>query len=369
MRVLTCGILTSIFFDRKGERLIFGGGERYLVELAKFLQSEGFEVRVIQAAGEEGWEKTYDGVKIIGVPRVRFELETSRDLNAAFAELMLDADLRIYFAPFLCWPKVIRPCIAVSHGIWWDFPEHTYFNASGPTAEEWRRRVRFGLTEPDLIVSVDANTRNVAAAMWPGAASRIMVIPNFVDTEVFRPREGPRTWERFRVLFPRRLSTLRGINETLRAAEKLPNVDFIFCGRSHRDDEEASMLEFARGTENCRYLWQPMEDMPEVYREADVAVIPTRAAEGTSLSCLEAMASGLPVIATPAGGLAELVIDRYNGLVVDLNFERLETAIGRLAMDLEACQVMGRRGREMAETSFSLRLWRARWRKALEWVL
>ena len=56
--------------------------------------------------------------------------------------------------------------------------------------------------------------------------------------------------------------------------------------------------------------------MPQVYRYADIVLIPTKAAEGTSLSCLEAMASGRAVIAGCVGGLSDLIVDGYNGLLL-----------------------------------------------------
>jgi len=49
--------------------------------------------------------------------------------------------------------------------------------------------------------------------------------------------------------------------------------------------------------------------MPEVYARADVVVVPSTAHEGTSLSAIEAIASGKPTIVTHIGGLGNIVID------------------------------------------------------------
>lgn len=70
--------------------------------------------------------------------------------------------------------------------------------------------------------------------------------------------------------------------------------------------------------------------MPEVYRRADIVLVPTCYSEGTSLSCLEAMASGCAVIATNVGGLPELIINRFNGLLIAPEAEALAEALTQL---------------------------------------
>ena len=82
-------------------------------------------------------------------------------------------------------------------------------------------------------------------------------------------------------------------------------------------------------------------EMPAVYREADITVIPTLYSEGTSLSCLEAMASGNAVIATFIGGLPNLIIDEYNGLLISPEVGDLVDSISRLLEDetLRGCAV------------------------------
>ncbi len=108
--------------------------------------------------------------------------------------------------------------------------------------------------------------------------------------------------------------------------------------------------------------------MPGIYRQMDIAIIPTKASEGTSLSCLEAMASGCAVIAGCTGGLTDLIIHEYNGLLLrPLNTRTLMEALSCLIEDPELRQRLSINARTVSE-SFSLEKWKHRWRKVIEAV-
>lgn len=118
--------------------------------------------------------------------------------------------------------------------------------------------------------------------------------------------------------------------------------------------------------EECRQLltdadvadlaWLPGErgDVPEVMRGLDCFVLPSLA-EGISNTILEAMASGLPVIATDVGGNADLVVAGTTGEIVPpADPERMAQQIVRLANDPELAQRMGLAGRSAVEQKFSM---------------
>jgi glycosyltransferase involved in cell wall biosynthesis len=104
--------------------------------------------------------------------------------------------------------------------------------------------------------------------------------------------------------------------------------------------------------------------MHDAYRRSDIVLIPTVASEGTSLSCIEAMASGKAIIATHVGGLSDLVIDRYNGLLIEPRASQLEEALETMIGDPELRAACGRRARHLSEV-FSIEHWRERWRRIL----
>ena len=79
-------------------------------------------------------------------------------------------------------------------------------------------------------------------------------------------------------------------------------------------------------------------------------------AEGISNTILEAMASGLPVIATDVGGNADLVAAGTSGRIVPAaDSERMAVEIVRLATQPDTAQHMGHVGRELVEQKFSMK--------------
>lgn len=393
-------ILTTNFFIKTKEfdgedRIIFGGAERYLVELCKFFQAEGHHVEVfhpikheftamVKEKEEDDWQqatmptyviaKEYDGIRITCLPlKDPWDFGTSPALNYMFNEFTASFDLRVYFVTFLAFPEVRRPAISISHGIFWDISASAYRVGTKEYRDEFLRRNLYGFTAPDACVAVDTNVRGVVAALLPGSENRIHVVPNFVDTSVFRPglrqKKGYRGADRPTVLFPRRLSSVRGVNDFLWLAAQCPDIDFIVCGNSADDHTEVNLDEFAKGQKNIKAIWRPMEQMADVYQEADFAIIPTRGAEGSSLALLESMATGLPVIASNAGGLPNLVIDNWNGYQIDMNHEKLVNAVKRMLASPDDMKKFGERNRQIAVECFDIGIWKAKWKKVLDRVI
>jgi glycosyltransferase involved in cell wall biosynthesis len=87
-------------------------------------------------------------------------------------------------------------------------------------------------------------------------------------------------------------------------------------------------------------------------KEMDLFVLPSRT-EGAPVSILEAMVMGLPVIATTAGGIPEIVINNQTGLLVNIgNFDELASAVIKLLSNPEEMKKMGENGRHRVLTHF-----------------
>lgn len=117
---------------------------------------------------------------------------------------------------------------------------------------------------------------------------------------------------------------------------------------------EAQALLAEAGAADLAWLPGERADVPDVMRGLDCFVLPSLA-EGISNTILEAMATGLPVLATRVGGNAELVVDGETGVIVPHgDTEAMAQALLALASDPGLAEAMGQAGRARVQRQFSL---------------
>ena len=104
--------------------------------------------------------------------------------------------------------------------------------------------------------------------------------------------------------------------------------------------------------------------MPGVYQSADLVLIPTLYSEGTSLSCLEALASRRAVIATNVGGLPDLILNGFNGLLIEPDAQALLRAVCTLLDDPALRSKLAANGYAAAQ-AFDVRIWQQRWKEMI----
>ena len=351
-------ILINQFFDKRGKDMFCGGAERYLIELARLIRDLGFEPEVYQG-GDSDWARSYNDLQVFGLDT---EGDDSR-LNEVFHDRVEQGLLTIYLAFYLASPQFHHRSIGVSHGVYWDHGGAA--SAAGGSPAEIHNAIEHVAT----MVSVDTNTTNWVRGTWPNLADRFLYIPNFVNTEEYRPSASDTEAGQLVVLFPRRVCAERGFwlaREVVPGLlERFPHVVVQFVGKGLPREEAAARSLVDRYPGRVQWFSLPPERMAEVYRAADITIIPTVHSEGTSLSCLEAQASGNAVIATNVGGLTDLILHEHNGLLIEPTAAALDAALTRLILDPELRARLGRNAREVAET-FTLDRWRRQWAGLLE---
>lgn len=355
-------ILTPQFFEWTGDRCLFGGGERYLIDFVNLLQRMGYQTDVFQPSIGL-WEKTYDGVKIFGLGNVTFDMDFFTVANRLFYERAAGYDHHIYFNLTVAYPKIFPGSICINHGIWWDSNERPWWRT-----EKWYERLFNGLKKVNTFVSVDTNTINWLNAVKPDLEVKKIYIPNYVDLDCVNNTIVSKKSENLTILYPRRLYHSRGWLVCRDLATELiseyKNMRFMFVGRGSQNDEERLML-LCQDNPRIEYKWYDMKDIYQAYSEADIVLIPSTSSEGTSLSLIEAMAFGKPIIAGLVGGLTDLIIPGYNGLLIEITKENLKKAIVTLIENPDLRELYGRNAKEVAQC-FSKKIWEERWRKVIE---
>jgi glycosyltransferase involved in cell wall biosynthesis len=145
------------------------------------------------------------------------------------------------------------------------------------------------------------------------------------------------------VAFAGRMSPEKGVDIFLGAAERMPNVPFKVAG----DGPLLSEM-MARAPANVEFLGRlGPDDLREFYGKSQFVVVPSVWFEQFPIVVLEAMARGLPVIASRIGGLPEIVEEGITGSLFEPgNPEDLVQQVRRLWEDPELCNRMGRAGRQ-----------------------
>jgi sugar transferase (PEP-CTERM/EpsH1 system associated) len=146
----------------------------------------------------------------------------------------------------------------------------------------------------------------------------------------------------------------RAFVEALSVAPQLrPRLRLIMIGDGPLRQESLAILE-AAGVADLAWLPGERKDIPEIMRGLDCFVLPSLG-EGISNTILEAMASGLPVIATAVGGNIELVSEGISGrLVPAADPSALAKAIVDLAQQPELAKSLGQQGRRQIEQRYSM---------------
>jgi glycosyltransferase involved in cell wall biosynthesis len=127
----------------------------------------------------------------------------------------------------------------------------------------------------------------------------------------------------------------------------------VLIGEGSLRDECLRLLRTAK-VEHVTWVPGTREEVPEILRNMDLFVLPSLA-EGISNTILEAMASGLPVVATRVGGNPELVQDGITGTLTESqHVEGMARALASYASNPSLARQQGSAGRRRAEQRFSL---------------
>jgi glycosyltransferase involved in cell wall biosynthesis len=220
-----------------------------------------------------------------------------------------------------------------------------------------RPLVRWLWNDADALVSVSNGLREYAYETTPDLP--IDVIPNAIELSVFTPPRKRETTGPVKLLFVGRLNAFKNVESLLESINRLnemgvDNFELQLIGEGERR-ANLERLTVEKGlTRQVRFLgWLGRELLVERYRQADLFVTATTW-EGMPNTVLEGMACGLPVVATRAAGLDQLVKEGINGYLVDINDSAsLADRLASLIDNPHERTRMGKESRKIAEQEFA----------------
>ncbi|MEV6848034.1 glycosyltransferase [Actinoplanes sp. NPDC051411] len=319
-----------------------GGQNSHVAELAAALGGHGHEVRVYTRRDSPDLPETVpmgDRVEVVHVPAGPAEALPKDELlpfMSAFAEWMA-AD----------WQGGWQPDVAHAH-FWmsglatvtaaraFDVPVVQTYHALGSVKRRHQgtadtsppHRIAYerelGRSVDRVIVQCEDERGELLRLGVP--RGRMALVPSGVNTERFRPDgpPAPRENGRARILTVARLVERKGIEDIIRALPQVPGADLVVAGGPPAaglatDAYAAKLRRLASElqiSDRVRLLGAvPAHEMPAWYRSSDV-VAATPWYEPFGISPLEAMACGVPVVATAVGGLTDTVVDGVTGDLV-----------------------------------------------------
>ena len=196
---------------------------------------------------------------------------------------------------------------------------------------------------------------------WGIDEKKVRLVPNGVDSTAFSPKDPVNTKEDLdfisnmkHVLFVGRLAPVKGVEYLIQAIPAVikgfKRVHFVIVGDGDSTHALQKLAEQLKINEYINFVGrQPHEKIAEYMAISDILVLPSLS-EGLPVTVLEAMACGLPVIATRVGGIPEIVLDGVTGYVVPPKSPKeISDKISLLLKNPNQCKAMGQSGKDLLE--------------------
>lgn len=348
-----------------GNGFVVGGIETYLLALTKVLKKNGIKPIIVQRANED-FEKEIDGNIYWGYSVSAKSYHEK--LYAKIKQQLNEEDLLIWGTDTFSMKVPHKRTLAIQHGIDYDyFPEEDKRKklfmdlGLGWLVKYFQRRRALNVfRRVNYKVCVDYNFWNwYRTFSVPKEDKNIYVIPNFAQVDEWETKAPSDT---VKVVFARRFVRRRGVSVFLEVVKQLKdykNVSFTFAGEGpYLSDIEKLQKE----QDNIIITKYEPSEAIRFHKDYDIAVVPTIGSEGTSFSLLEAMSAGNAVVCTAVGGMTNIILNDYNGLMVKPNsVEALKNSLEKLIKDPALRATLAKNAHTTVSQSFSLEKWEERW--------
>ncbi len=333
-----------------------GGVNNHILHLAEQFIERGHQVHIV-AAGSEPAKPGICPITTIGRPislrvsgsvaRITLSLRTAGKVRRLLEEE--DFDIVHVHEPYM--PQLpiqfLRQSTAINVGTWHAARDSNFAYLYG------RRLIKRWATKLDGKIAVSPAAVKHIEKYFPGYYN---IIPNGVDIEHFAQElpklpefdDGKRT-----VLFVGRPEKRKGLKYLIRAfvgvQRAIPDARLVVVGAGSFSRYERAVRN-AR-LQNVRFRSNvPFAELPRYHRTAHVFCAPNTGFESQGIVLLEAMAAGLPIVASNIDGFASVVTHGVEGLLVRPEDPAvLAEALIELLRNPERCATMAARGRERAQ--------------------
>lgn len=199
-------------------------------------------------------------------------------------------------------------------------------------SEEWLRNRWLGLIDLSWRLALRRTSHLTAISNYLlnrardlGYKGKATLVPNGVDCETFQnPNPKVINSKEIKLITTSRLVKKNAVGDIIEALKFLPeNIHFTIIGTGMLEKELKQEARSKKLEARIKFLGHiPYQEIPKYLHESDIFIRPSLS-EGFGNSFIEAMAAGLPVIATPVGGIVDFLKDGETGLFVEPGNPRL----------------------------------------------
>jgi glycosyltransferase involved in cell wall biosynthesis len=315
----TIAIVSSYLcdYDMPQNGFIIGGAQRYCIDLSKLFYSIGYKTVFVTKAkfNTEIIINDYSKMVAIKSPKgstgdIKYSKEVFKLLNKIKPEIACYSEMQIAF------PYCYENSFALQHGIYWDNPNYKL------KSKFIIYRTLYAMRKLKKVICVDTNFINWCREQskeYFSNPSKLIYIPNYADEEQFKYNYIE--WDDskpFNLLFPRRMDPRRGYDLFMNMCRTLKkkgyNIVPVLAFEEYNDKAFKDRYPDYNDL-GCVVVHPKMNEIQELYNCAFLTYVPTIWSEGTSLSAIESMSRGTPVIASDVGGLGNVIFQGYNGYI------------------------------------------------------
>lgn len=306
-----------------------GGIGNYVYNLSKALLKRGYEVTVI-TRGSSHKNIVYTNFEGIDLWKIRFFPVYPYHvkfhgyfLNKVLLEHSDKFDVLHLHNPLVPSPTTSLPVIVTEHGtVQGDISNSSFSDISALALKIFAKK--FIKQDYDVLNNADVITAVSYSCLreikhFVGKKKPMYVIGNGVDTNYFKPNENIER-ERSVILYTGRLDSRKGVVDLITSAKYVckyyPEAKFILTGKGPNEGHirrQISNLNLSGNVTLAGFVSR--EELLQLYQSCTMYVLPSYY-EGLPTTLLEAMACGLPSIATDVDGSSEVISHGKNGLLV-----------------------------------------------------
>ncbi len=370
-------IIYHKLFDLDGKELTIGGIQTYLLNLSKMFFDNGFTPIIYQLANDP-WVVRYNGIEVHGVKKISSSNSLKQSkyiLKEVLKTANRSSDLVVWGTDSISIKTCSINSLSIQHGIGFDYI------ANGPKILKWIKKLKLqrlykflqrqksisSFVRANHKVCVDYNYLNWIRTMLPREElENIHVVPNFThinDSKSINMSES----KDIKILFARRFSEERGVLILIEIIDKLlhkySNISFTIAGSGpyaqllndkYSKNQKVTITEYAHN------------DSLSIHSKHHIAIIPTYGSEGTSLSLLEAMTSGCATISSNIGGMTNIVLDGFNGFLVNPTAEEFIEKLSFLITNAKIRNIISKNAKKSCDNAFSYEIWENSWIKVIK---